>query len=437
MNGLPLISVVVPSFNQARFIGETLQSLVDQQYPNLEVIVQDGGSTDGAVEIAREFVERHPATFSLFVEKDTGHAQAVNRGMRRTHGEILGYLNTDDTLYPGCLHSAAREIDPSRGRHVVFGRCVFTGEGSVYVGTEHPAEFQSHFNHLAIWRRGFNTIPQPATFWHRRVYERCGDFDEKHNHGLDYLQWCRFSRYFRFHKVDEMWATYRMHAASVSANKSEQDWLDIMTQYSRMSWGPWWHPVRWRCAISYWVHGHEFHEQARHHARRAEESWGGRRYLQAVWQAMLTTRYSPTMTWHRLLQPLLAEKSYAALALVLLRSNGNGAAEFTGQVFGQLDRAGLPSGTEAAGRAIQVESRARTRAAAGRTTLQNQDDVTRGRSQGRDGTTRCGRSVQCASRRGTDRRQGDDQHRIAHAALLCPATRLWCARRSEAECTAT
>ena len=194
MKSLPLISIAVPSFNQGRFIRETLQSLVDQQYPNLEVIIQDGGSTDGAVEIAREFAEKYPHFFKLYVEKDKGHAQALNRAFRRANGEILSYLNTDDTLYPGCLHRVAQEIDPRRDRYIVFGRCLFTGEDSPYVGVEHPAEFVSHFEHLAIWKRGYNTIPQPATFWHRQAYKRYGDFDESHNQGLDYLQWCKFSR---------------------------------------------------------------------------------------------------------------------------------------------------------------------------------------------------------------------------------------------------
>src|SRR5215470_5164449 len=85
---LPRITVAVASFNQGRFIRETLQSLVDQAYPNLEVIIQDGGSTDGAVEIAQEFVERCPAVFQLHVERDTGHANALNRAFRRSTGHI-------------------------------------------------------------------------------------------------------------------------------------------------------------------------------------------------------------------------------------------------------------------------------------------------------------------------------------------------------------
>jgi glycosyltransferase involved in cell wall biosynthesis len=250
----PRITIVVPSFNQAPFIRETLQSLVDQEYPNLEVIIQDGGSTDGAVDVAREFVARFPGTFQLYVQKDRGHAHALNMAFGRATGEIFGYLNTDDTLYPGCLRRVAQEIDPDRGRFIVFGRCLFTGEGSRYVGQEHPAEYRGHFDLLAVWTRGYNSIPQPSTFWHRAVAERCGSFDERYNHGLDYLQWCRFSKHFRFHRVDALWSTYRMHPVSVTANKSEQEWQDIMIRYSRMHWGPWWSPLRWRCEVSLWLH---------------------------------------------------------------------------------------------------------------------------------------------------------------------------------------
>jgi glycosyltransferase involved in cell wall biosynthesis len=304
MTELPRITIVVPSFNQGRFIRETLQSLVDQQYPNLEVIIQDAGSTDGAAEIAREFADRSPDVFRLYIERDRGHANAVNMAFKKSTGEILGYLNTDDTLYPGCLDRVAREIDPARGRCIVFGRCLFTGEGSPYVGQEHPAEFHGHFDMLAVWRRGYSIIPQPATFWHRTVHDACGEFDERHNHGLDYLQWCRFSKRFTFHKVDELWSTYRMHPASVSSNKTEAEWLDIMIRYSRMHWGPWWQPLRWRCTLSYWWHDRQLHERARHHARRAERARAERRYGAMLVESVKAMALSPRMAWHRFVVPV-------------------------------------------------------------------------------------------------------------------------------------
>ena len=177
MKVLPHISIVVPSFNQSQYLPETLQSLVDQDYPSLEVIIQEGGSSDGSVAIAEDFVQRYPEIFQLHVEKDSGQADALNRGFARANGEILAFLNSDDTYFPRVLHRVAAEMDVVRKREIIMGRCVFTGEGSDYVGVEHPAEYLDHFEHLAIWKRGFNTIPQPSVFWHRTVWERCGGFD--------------------------------------------------------------------------------------------------------------------------------------------------------------------------------------------------------------------------------------------------------------------
>ncbi|HNY40885.1 MAG TPA: glycosyltransferase family 2 protein, partial [Bryobacteraceae bacterium] len=239
----PLISVVVPSFNQAPFLGETLQSLADQNYPNLEVIIEDDCSSDNSVEIARRFVEQNPSQFKLFTAKQNeGQAAALNRGFRRARGEILAFLNSDDTLLPGCLSRVASEIDPRRSRYVVFGRCIFTGSGSRYVGVEHPAFYRSHFEMLAIWKRRYNTIPQPSVFWHRSVMERCGYLDKSAGHVLDYDLFCRFSRRYHFHHVDMLWSTYRMHANSRSSQRTEDEVLEASIVVSRRYWGPRWSP---------------------------------------------------------------------------------------------------------------------------------------------------------------------------------------------------
>ncbi len=239
----PSISIVVPSFNQAQYLGETLQSLVDQEYPKLDVIIQEGGSNDGSIAVAEDFVRRYPTIFRLIVEKDSGQADALNRGFARANGEILGFLNSDDTLFPRILHRVAAEIDPDRDRFIVMGRCMFTGEGSRYVGIEHPAEYGSHFEQLAIWKRGFNTIPQPSVFWHRAVWERCGGLDVNEHHALDYDLFCRFSEHYRFHRVDELWSTYRMHDSSKSAQRTEAEVLNLSIKVSRKHWGSWLSPT--------------------------------------------------------------------------------------------------------------------------------------------------------------------------------------------------
>lgn len=306
MGPAPLISIVTPSFNQGRYLAETLQSLVDQQYPNLEVIIQDGGSTDGAVAVAEDFVRRYPTVFKLFVEKDHGQADALNRGFARARGEILGFLNSDDTLYPGCLPSVAREIDPARNRLIVFGRCLFTGEDSVYVGVEHPAEYKSHFEQLAIWKRGYNTLPQPSIFWHRQVWQSCGGLNVNEHHALDYDLFCRFSEKYSFHRIDELWSTYRMHAVSKSAQRTEAEVLDLSIKVSRRYWGPLWSPLRWRCEVSHWLYNRHMHEHARHHARRAEEAARNGRRLVALREFAQTFTYSPFMARDRLFRAWLA-----------------------------------------------------------------------------------------------------------------------------------
>lgn len=321
MNNLPAISIVVPSFNQAQYLRETLQSLVDQAYPNLQVIIQDGGSRDDSIAIAEEFVQRHPGVFELYPEKDAGQADALNRGFRRAKGVILGFLNSDDTLYPQVLHSVAREIDPARDRYVVMGRSLFTGENSRYVGVEHPAEFISHFEHLAIWKRGYNTVPQPSVFWHKDVSARCGWLDVDEHHALDYDLFCRFSRHYQIHKVDELWSTYRMHDESKSAQRTEAEVLELSIGVSRKHWGSWLSPLRWRCELSYWQYRRHASDHARHHARKAEQAFKQRQLLKAGSEFIQTCFYSPRMAQDRLLYGWLSQKLPRLLSRVVVRDN--------------------------------------------------------------------------------------------------------------------
>jgi len=323
---LPTIAIVVPSFNQAAYIRETLQSLVDQEYPKLKVIIQDGGSTDGSIAIAEEFVTRYPEIFGLFVEKDAGQADALNRGFAKAKADILGFLNSDDTYFPKILHRVASEIDRDKRRFIVMGRCLFTGENSRYVGVEHPAEFISHFEHLAIWKRGYNTIPQPSVFWHRDVWDRAGGFDIQEHHALDYDLFCRFSRHYRIHRVDELWSTYRMHDSSKSSQRTEDEVLELTVGVSKKYWGSLLSLTRWRCEISYWLYRGQFHDRARHHARIAESAFRSRQHFVALKHFLLTFRYSPPMACNRLIHGLLVAKSAWLMERIILRHEG-----FTGR----------------------------------------------------------------------------------------------------------
>lgn len=314
MNGLPRISIVTPSFNQGRYLAATLQSLVDQGYPNLEVIIQDGCSSDASQEIARHYAASHPHLFSLRVEEDTGQADAINRGFRRASGEIMGFLNSDDVLEKGCLKRVAQEIDPDQQRYIVFGRSRFFGSDASKQCQDHAAYYRSHFDQLAIWKRGYNQIPQPSTFWHRSVWETCGELDTGIKHAVDYDLFCRFSARYRLHPVPEIWSHYRLHGESKTVNKSHSSLIKECQEISQHYWGPWSSPLRWRCQISYWLHHRGDRTQAIEALRRAESALMNKRYGSVCLRGIIASWQAPAKVGSRLLFPLAATLGWKSMA---------------------------------------------------------------------------------------------------------------------------
>lgn len=234
----PRISVITSSYNQGGFIARTIESVLAQQYPNLEHIVVDGMSSDDTPAVLARY-----SHLRVIREPDQGQADAINKGFRVATGDILCFLNSDDTFLPGALDRVAREIDPARGRHVVLGRCRFIDEHDRFVGVEHPSAFESHRRVLEIWK-GY-CIPQPAVFWTPEVWRRCGPLNEKEQLMLDYDLFCRFSRDYPFHFVDQVLATYRMHSESKTSSVTDAQRLEQAIQVSRRYWGSpaslqWW-----------------------------------------------------------------------------------------------------------------------------------------------------------------------------------------------------
>jgi glycosyltransferase involved in cell wall biosynthesis len=183
---LPTISLVTPSLNQGGFIRETIESVLSQDYPALDYLVQDGGSTDGTLGVLASYEGR----ISWVSEPDRGQADAINKGLRRARGEVLGYLNSDDVLQPGTLRAVAEAFAVRPEILFVWGR-------AAYVDAEGRTVSPCLVDPDALRRLGESCfISQPAAFFRRKVWEAVGEFDETLHHTMDYDYWLRIATRF-------------------------------------------------------------------------------------------------------------------------------------------------------------------------------------------------------------------------------------------------
>lgn len=240
MNRLPSISLVTPSLDQARFIRATLDSALTQEYEGLEIVVQDGGSTDGTLEILKEYEGR----IAFVTERDAGQAQAINRGLRRVRGEVLGYLNSDDILLPGALRAVGESFAADPELRLVYGRALYIdAEGKTicpYLTRPFDARRLADLCYIA----------QPAAFWSRKVHEEVGEFDETLHHTMDYDYWLRIAARYRPEQIlylDRDLAGARIHDAAKTVagwDRALDEILDLVkrrTGYVSL----WWLVARW------------------------------------------------------------------------------------------------------------------------------------------------------------------------------------------------
>ncbi len=315
MEKRPRISIITPSFNQGKYIAETIESVFNQQYPDLEHIVIDGGSKDDTLDILR----RYPH-LTVISEPDRGQADAINKGFRRATGQIWGFLNSDDTLLPNSLERVAREIDPVRGRHIVMGRCRFVDETGCFTGIEHPSRFDGHRRVLEIWKG--HTIPQPAVFWTPEVWRACGPLEEGlKSSWLDYDLFCRFSRKYDFYFVDQVLATYRLQPESKTVSRTEAERLAECIQISRRYWGSRFSPFYWRMALSLRRHRltRDRIERARSLYRRFQETRRHQKPLAALPYALAAGVLAPEVAFYYGVYPALRDRATGVAKTVLER----------------------------------------------------------------------------------------------------------------------
>lgn len=182
----PLVTVVTPCYNSARFIEETIQSVLAQTYPHLEYIIMDGGSSDGTVEIAQRYADR----LTLISEQDRGQTHAINKGWQRAQGQILAWLNADDLYYPDTVQTAVAALEAHPEVGWVYGSGTMLDADGQPMPFRHPVQ---PWNYDGLLRDNCYIV-QPTVFLRREVYTAAGDLNESLHYSMDYEYWLRIGR---------------------------------------------------------------------------------------------------------------------------------------------------------------------------------------------------------------------------------------------------
>jgi glycosyltransferase involved in cell wall biosynthesis len=210
--GVPQATIVVPTFNRERLVGETIESVLAQDYPNVELLVLDDGSTDGTPDLLRDYAREHPGRFRFERHENMGQARTLNRGFEIARGDIVGYLNSDDLLLPGAISKLvdALESDPDAvGVYPAFQ--VIDEDGEVRQ-TMAPPEYSA-----ALSLRVHHCIVFVGALFRRHVYDEIGGWDPSFTYLADF-DWClRASKLGAFRLVPEPLACWRQHGESYNA----------------------------------------------------------------------------------------------------------------------------------------------------------------------------------------------------------------------------
>lgn len=202
------ISIVIPSYNQGKFLEETILSVLDQNYPALEVFIIDGGSTDNTLEVIKKYEHRITGWVS---EKDNGQSHAINKGFKMCTGEIVSWLCSDDLYTPGTLNKV-NEVFNSLPSSVGL----IHGNSEIFQG-ENVVNYDKGYGNWSVERQlAGMTFPQPSAFFKRNILEKTGLLNERLHFGMDYELFARMRMITTFHYVDYFFSRYRLHNDSKS-----------------------------------------------------------------------------------------------------------------------------------------------------------------------------------------------------------------------------
>ena len=221
-----LVSIITPSYNQGRFIEETINSVLGQDYPNIEYIVVDGASTDETLSVLKRYENR----LKWISEKDRGQSDAINKGFAMATGDVLAWLASDDTYFPGAISKAVEALQSDNKIGLVYGKGRYIDEAGRPLG-EYPTEVFD-YERLAV----SNYICQPSAFFTKEALKTCGGVDTGLTFAMDYDLWMRMAKRVGFEYVEEYFSNFRLHKESktVSAKNAprrEKEALEAVMKY--------------------------------------------------------------------------------------------------------------------------------------------------------------------------------------------------------------
>ena len=222
----PLVSIVTPSYGQARYLEATIKSVLAQDHPSIEYMIVDGGSADGTVELIKKYEDKLAWWVS---EKDKGQTDAINKGFARAKGEILAWINSDDTYNPGAVTAAVKYLMEHPEVALVYSDCNYIDEEGRVIGS-FPAA-QTDYPRL---RRGYAHIPQQTMFFRAKYWQELGPLDPSFHFAMDYDLWTRIAAHAPFHYVaGQTWANFRLHDLGKTTTHDDLCWPEMIRVHYR------------------------------------------------------------------------------------------------------------------------------------------------------------------------------------------------------------